>query len=423
LPWGGQAAGPQQLAEAIVAAIEDPTLRSVAGLHPGSECTEVFLHPVAENLELTLDRRGGIICSAKTSTCGPGYHAWVVELLERAGKNLGLAWTVSGEEFGDETGYWTERSHEKLQDEMVEWLHEVAKLVLQKTAAEEFTDLMINMPLEFPTPKDDSHHFAITPMGPRTREWFELVAQSHSDARRLAPAFFPWWNRGTDGDFWRGLGLVLAWGNLTWTIPQDDEQTASYRLAQTAFRRAQQAGASGLPLEEMAEIDALLTADDDTPLPLPDRHPTRIGYRRRKVERPLTGNWHVTLPGYYYWQEEDDGRMKVYWYGDRTLRGSSITVERRDGRAADPLELIGEIEPPTDPTGETFDERHSDPPRWAVLERAEDDDAAEYWSLSGRTGAPGELCFVTISFYDEADRDWALATWRSVVHRPSDEAK
>jgi hypothetical protein len=79
--------------------------------------------------------------------------------------------------------------------------------------------------------------------------------------------------------------------------------------------------------------------------------------------------------------------------------------------------MIGEIEPPEDPAGETFDERHSDPPGWAVIERAEDDDG-EYWNLSGRTGAPSELCFVTISYHDQADRDWALQTWRSVRHRP-----
>ena len=414
LPWRSQATGVQPLAEAIVAAIDDPALRSLAGIHPGGNCTEVFLHPAAENLELT-PAGSGIVCSAKTSTCGPGYHAWVVELLERAGKSLGLEWTAAGEEYGDETGYWTERSLEKLQHEMAGWLHQVAKMVLQHS--DEATDLMINMPLGFPTLDDDIHHFAITPTGPRTREWFELAAQSPADALRLAPGFFPWWNRGQDGDFWRGLGLVLAWGNLTWTIPQDEDQAASYRLAQQAFRRAQEAGASGLPLDEMAEIEALLAADDDTPLPQPDDHPARIGYRRRRLQRPLTGNWHVTLPGYYYRQEEDDGSTTVYWYGDRTLRGSSLSVTRRDGRLAQPLEMIGELEPPGDPAGETFDERHSDPPGWAVIERAEDDDG-EFWNLSGRTGAPSELCFVTISYHDQADRDWALQTWRSVRHRP-----
>jgi hypothetical protein len=413
-PWSRNQGDAQALAEAIVAAIDEPALRGLAGIHPSPQCTEVFLHPAAENLQLEPDGRGGIVCSAKTSTCGPGFHAFVVDLLERAGQKLGLAWTAAGDRFSDETGYWTERSLEKVQHEMAGWLHSVSAVVLEQT---DVSNLAINMPFGFPMPHDDTSHFALTPMGPRTREWFELAAQSHADAARLAPAFFPWWNRGLTGDFWRGLGLVMAWGNLTWTIPQDDEERASYQLVQHAFRRAREAGASGLPTQEMAEIDSLLAMDEDAPLPVPDRDPERIGYRRWRLDRPLTGHWLVALPGYYFKGEENDGQTTVFWYGDRTVRGSSLAFERRDGRIAPAAEMVADLESPAD--AEVLDERQGDPPGWAVIERKVEDGEVQ-WELIGRTGAPNEICLTSIYFADKSDRQWAVETWRSIFRRPDD---
>jgi hypothetical protein len=405
-----------ELAEAVVAAIEDPLLRSLADIHSGPQCTEVFLHPAAENLQLEPDRGGGVVCSAKTSTCGPGFHIHLVELLERAGEKLGLKWTASGNRYQDETGYWTERSLERLQREMAGWLRRVAAMVIEQTDA---TGLMINMSLGFPLP-NSSDHFALTPMGPRTREWFELAAKSDEDALRLAPSFFPWWDSGCTGDFWRGLGLVMSWCDLTWTIRQDDGERTNYEVVRQAFRKAEQAGARGLPQEEIAEIDALLRANENTPLPQPDSRVSGIGYRRWRLQLPLTGHWFVALPGYYFTADEDDGQTTVYWYGDRTVRGSSLTLSRADGGVASAAELVADLEAPADPQVEVVDDRHSDPPGWAVIELSHDGERA-HWALTGRTGAPNEICLTSIYFSDRSDRQWAIDTWRSVFRRPDND--
>jgi hypothetical protein len=406
----------ESLARQVVSAIDEPVLRDLAGVHPADSGLEVYLHPAAERLELIRDGVA-VICSAKTSTCGPGYHAYVVELLQRAGSKVGIDWTLDGD-YGDETGYWTDRSFERLQEQMAGWLHAVSGSIVKHAA--EYQNLMINMPLGFPTLADGGKHTIITPIEPRTAEWFELAARSREEALRLAPGFFPWWNHGQDGEFWRGLGLVWAWGNLSWSPPTSDEERATYQLVLTAFQRAAAAGAGGLPNDEIDEVASLLAADEDTDLPPADSFPMRIGYRRRRLRRPLTGRWQVTLPGYFYHGEENDGGTVVYWYGDRTVRGSSFTVTRRDGRAATAAEMVANMTPPENPDAEVIDERASDPPGWATVEWKDDENGC-YWELTGQTGAVNDLCLTTICYEDEADREWAVNTWRTVSRPPAEE--
>lgn len=418
--WWKRSAGgdlAETLAEQIMSAIDEPALRDLASTYRNEDGVTIALHPAAEHLELLTHPRG-VVCSVKTSTCGPGFHAYVVELLERAGATANVEWIVEGDEFGDETGYWTERSLERLKQQMAGWLHAVSRSIVEH--AGEYENLMINMPIGFPLPADGGRHAVITPIGPRTGEWFEIAAQSPDEALRLAPGFFPWWNRGIDGEFWRGLGLVLAWCNLSWAPPIDDEGRRWYRLTLEAFQRAAAAGVSGLPKDEVEEIESLLSADEAAELPLPDAFPTRVGYRRRLLHRPLTGHWRVSLPGYFYDGEEDDGGTVVYWYGDRTVRGSSITVARRDGLVASAAEMVADPTAPENPHAEVIDERTSDPPGWATLEW-KDDESGAYWELTGQTGAPNELCLMTIVFDDEGDRDWAVSTWRSVSRLPGNE--
>jgi hypothetical protein len=406
-----------KLAEAICATIDDPVLRALAAIHDTENDVEIYLHPSAENVELLEGPENTVICSAKTSTCGPGYHAWLVERLERAASITSLEWSTIGEGIGDEIGYWSHRSFDLLQHEMAAWLHQIAGIVNQNR---DYENLRINMPLGFPALAEETGYFVVTPIGPFSRERFELAAESLENSLQLASRFFPWWGHGHDGDFWRGLGLTLAWSTLTWSSPKDESQRATYELVLTSLNRARDLGSVGLPNDEMAEIGALLN-DSDEPVSPPDEFPQRIGYRRRPLRRPLTGEWMASVPGYFYDDEEDDGNTVVYWFNDRTVRGSSLTVSRRDGKIAPPLEMVGSIKVPRDPAAEIFDQRNSDPPRWAVIERRSNEDG-EYWMLSGHIGAINELCLCTICYSDEGDRDWAIKTWQSVSHQSTTES-
>ena len=81
--------------------------------------------------------------------------------------------------------------------------------------------------------------------------------------------------------------------------------------------------------------------------------------------------------------------------------------------------MVADLEPSSDPSAEILDERQSDPPGWALIERKAED-GSPHWELTGRTGAPNEMCLTTIYYPDPSDRQWAIETWRSIIRRPDD---
>jgi hypothetical protein len=52
----------------------------------------IFLYPGEEPIQLAQLEGGGLMCTAKTSTIGPGYHRLVVELMDRLGEDFRLRW-------------------------------------------------------------------------------------------------------------------------------------------------------------------------------------------------------------------------------------------------------------------------------------------------------------------------------------------
>ena len=74
--------------------------------------------PFEEDVELCV-RDGVVEVSAKTSGAGPGYHEFVVGLLDLLENRAGLVWEpASGEDSGDETGYRQHRDGHALRMEM-----------------------------------------------------------------------------------------------------------------------------------------------------------------------------------------------------------------------------------------------------------------------------------------------------------------
>src|SRR5688572_6592187 len=72
----------------------------------------VTLHPCEETVSFEY-ANDSLICSAKTNSVGPGYHAYLVELLEKVGTELQIPWTWNLEEgeehYLDETDYYRHR--------------------------------------------------------------------------------------------------------------------------------------------------------------------------------------------------------------------------------------------------------------------------------------------------------------------------
>ncbi len=346
------------------------------------------------------------MCSAKTSTAGPGYHAFLVDWLAGLQAAQRFDWRADGEDEGDETDYWTHHDFQRVQEEMCHLLARICEVVNQKDDSGrcEPGGLMLGMPLGFPHIVGQAD--AISNLGFWSRAWFDAVLAG-SQPIEAASRFFPWWNRDMDAEFWKRMGLVLSWVEVPWHAPADDDERQTCELALGCFSRARKLDPSiELPDDDVNELAQLLAGDDEMQTPRPDG----VGFYRREMTRALTGGWKLRLPGYYYANLEDDDTTQVYWWKGRTVRGSSFSFKRKDGAEGPATEILREDEP-ADPTLTFADERHAGR---ASVERKSSDEDGEYWLLSGRMVTEGSLCHVTICYDDDTDSNWAADCWRSL---------
>jgi hypothetical protein len=108
---------PKEVADAIQGCARGTPLEpltSLAELGDGSGYA-VTLHPAAEALYLEADGET-VTASAKTSNVGPGYHAFLVFVLDSVQASLGLKWEWAEED--DETGFARHGDFARLQAEM-----------------------------------------------------------------------------------------------------------------------------------------------------------------------------------------------------------------------------------------------------------------------------------------------------------------
>jgi hypothetical protein len=359
-------------------------------------------HPAAEDVEFTYED-DLLICSAKTSTAGPGYHAYLIEMLEDIGLRCDLPWEWcdEGEGFEDDTGYHADRHFPRTQDEMCWWLRAVANSVLDCAPNAHH---LISMRSNFGLAHAD--YFAASATGFWDRAFFEQAAKRHpSTLHNLGARFFPWWNKGLDARFWRNAALVLMWERLTWSPPEDDSQYAAYELVLTCLRKARELDPSiSLPDAETAEIRALLSGEQAFPVPAPGR----IGFRRLNMRRDLTGGWSIAAPGYFYEKNDDD--TVIYWYGDRFIHGSSLSFGR---------DLPNSWEPGDRAKGAlrvfTLDEGGR---KGSAVLRHEEDSNLRRYLLFCKVHTPGSLCLLSVYFRDINDLDWARQVFESALHSP-----
>lgn len=355
------------------------------------------LHPAAEDVEFCFDG-DLLICSAKTSTVGPGYHAYLVEMLEEIGVRCDLPWEWSDEAegFEDETGYQEDGDFTRTQDEMCWWLRAVANSVLDCSPD---SGHLISMRSNFGLAHHD--YFAASATGFWERAFFEEAAKRQPHAlHALAAQFFPWWNKGLDASFWRNAALVQMWERLPWSPPEDDGQRAAYEAALACLEKARRIDPSiPVPEAETAEIKALLSGEQAFPIPPADR----IGFRRLDMRRSLTGNWTIVTPGYFYEKEEEE--TVVYWYDDRFIHGSSLSFSpdiphswEPGDRANGALDVF------------TFDK---DGRQGSAVLREDDESGLGRHLLFCKVHAPGSLCLLSIYFRDLGDLAWARGVFES----------
>lgn len=393
---------------AVMDALPDPTWRELVEVDREGPVLGLGLHPAEERVRCAVDG-DRLTVSARTNSAGPGYHAFLVDLLDRVADLCGFEWDPPE----DLSGFVAMRDFQALQAEACEWLGGVVAGVTARLR-EGMTSLGVSLPEGTLVVGEER---VASPLGLWSREWFEeafaLDAEGEAFAAR-ARAFFPWFDAPLDASVWARAGLAIAWIELPWRAPRDPAEERRYRQALTCFARARAldpaATAAALPDGLEAEVRRLLEARGK---PLEAPAADGIGLRRRTLRWPLAGGWTLDLPGYFTSTVERDGQTEVIWFPGRTVRVSTITARDRHGNPPPADELLRTGAGSAAEPGLTFTRGHLSGQATLV---AEEEDGAPFFTLQGGVAAPGELCVVTISFSNPADEEWALETWASAFH-------
>ncbi len=389
-----------RLASAIGAYLTEKHLDAVSYITMGKETMLVGIHPAEEEVEFYVDQ-GYLVCAAKTSSAGPGYHAFVIEMLGEIEKRCDIKWDWNNQAQGffDESDFYTDRDFQKLQDAMARYFKGVSKHILTL----ESKSLRLSLPFHLHVEDD---HFALSPMGVWDKSFFESVVDDSAYNDTMAEAFFAWWHKPQDALFWRNLGLVKIWMDVKWQKPLSKEDPSYQTIESTlsCFEKARALSRDDihLPDAEIEDLKKLLTHEGDfTP-----NHDFK-GFYRRYLRRHLTGKWSLLIPGYFYESDNTDETTVSYYHGDCYITSTSYSCAQsiRPEHPSDE-EFSGS-------TLQVFDFEEEDRQGKATLVKVEED-GSDVFVLICHITVPGSICTTMIQFVDEHDIPWATQVFKTI---------
>lgn len=323
--------------------------------------------PLEEAVEFRLDA-GRLTLGARTASLGPGYHAALVAALDRLATAADFSWRTS-EDAIDEGGYRDRRDFGALQAGFGEWFTAVARQVAARPGG-----VAVSMALDA---LPSAPAFALTPLGPRNAAFF---------ATPLPARHFPWWDEGLTPAAAHSLAEALAWSRFPWRAPLlESEPTVG---------EAMRALHPDAPWR--ARLDQVLTAGG------PVEPQTGPWYLCGPVRQLSSGGWTVVVPGYFYQEWEDDS-TQVFWFGDRTVWLSTLTIDRDDFDAETAVrEAESEIAELSDGCARFGDFAPHLDNGWQGTR------------LGGKVETAGRIAVCSVLFRDPAHRGWAMDVLRSL---------
>ena len=312
------------------------TAREVGKGHEGKPALFLKLHPAAEPVEVAVTGKGRWSFRRRLRP-GPGYHAYLCDLLKRPGKSLRVTWDPPEEEGDEGTRYFHAGDRAALEGEMLEWLGDIAATV-QENVGRGGGWYSVSMPL--------GHHYetggqVVTPLGSTARPGSRPSPPTRVRASTSSPG-------GT-----RGSGRHTSSSGPLSNVGRGALAAADRRRGNRPLRKRDRPAAggprprpeTGLSVARMAEMNGhyAKTGRALTKGPLAAAVARRaakgkagpqVGYRRRPVRVEFPDRWSLTIPGSF---SEGSGR---------TSRESSAT----SGRGTRPVPAVGGSPPAAPPS-------------------------------------------------------------------------
>jgi hypothetical protein len=379
----------------------------------------VVLHPAAPPAEVRLGASGRVRVSAVTTPAGPGYHAYLCDLLRQFAEDFDLAWEPP-DHAADPTGYFNHRDRAATEERFLDWLGSACAVAAVRPA-----------PTSVGLPAGHGFHFpadVLTPLGPRSPQWLAAIAEDPTRGRD----FFAWWAPCPNAAFYRNRALARLWCDFPWRRPLTEaEGELADQIANDLATAFKLDPAAELPWAEWLELLGTIEADTEgftvTPSdrvlsvelwkragPPPAPSSPRIGYRRYPVRVGLTGGWSVRVPGDFAREWEDD-RTWTAWSLTRTVWFHALGFTKPDGSRPSAAEAV-DVGRRSLPEGEPVAGIDRDGVRGEAVFGPTDEDGRTVWRLSGVAAVEGQLVVCNVYAEDPADRDWVVETWQSLRH-------
>ncbi len=400
-----------EIADAVRAGVTDPLMARMLRVSTWEHKLSASFHPAGSPLEFTWEPDGRVRAWVKTSSAGPGYHAFVVDRLKDVATRCGIEWDW---EAADESDYAVTQDYAELQESMGLFLKQMSALAMNTPGGHD-TTVRVNMGI---TERISLRpFFSASPMGPFSREWWATVAAAgDTELAGYAQEFFPWWQPDIDARFWRNVGMVLLWEDVLWHPPADEDERTFYQFVLDCFAAAHQLDRSlELPLDELRELRELTTREMCEAAP---PRPDGIGYQRGMATHRLPNGWTVELPGWCYREDSKEKEQSQF-----TVETRSVTVSTYELKKELSLSQIDAlIEGLPIPEFEGAEElRRDDGVRGRARVGWLPDENGGGFMLSGALYLGHNVCTATIVFNDPEHRNWARSVWSSVACEPSDQ--
>jgi hypothetical protein len=398
-----------------------------SGARTADGAIEVSLHPAARPVRIQASDTGGLVVNAMTVPVGPGYHTFVVRLLERMGEDLSIAWTmpsaaapaatVGGAEpdaaaiSSDPTGMFMSRDRRDTERGHLAWLRS-ALVAVRDARRQGTTGLHLGTP---PGVRFAFDGAVATVLGPRDDAWLERALADP----RVAADIWPWVADAMDARYFLERARTLMWTEVRWRPPTGVDEVALLDEILGILRRAYPLE-PGLawPWPEWEELFVLRGQTDQATRQLLDRaaavdkgarppSEATIGYRRKPVTI-LHEGWALDVPGTF-----TSLRTAEEWTGGEAGRNVTLAgVETAEGgRPMAPDQFLRQV---AAHLGRDAIEHDDGVVRGRARLESDASSGIEVAVVEGFSAVRGRGAAIRIVIDDPQDWKWALDTWRGL---------